>query len=91
MADLKAIGVFETKGLTPLIVGTDAAVKAANVDIIEWRPVGSGFVSCLFEGEVASVRSAMDAARNSASQIGEVTAVYVIPRPVDEIRTSIGK
>ena len=57
MAEVKAIGVFETSGFCVLIEGADAAVKAANVDLVEWRKVGGGYVSFVVEGEVAAVRS----------------------------------
>ncbi len=88
MAEVKAIGVLETKGFAPLIEGADAAVKAASVDVVEWRQVGSGFVSFIVEGEVSAVRSAIDAGRESASKVGEVISDLVIPRPVDELRTT---
>jgi len=88
MAQIKAIGVLETKGFTPLIEGADAAVKSADVDIVEWRQVGSGYVSFVVEGEVAAVRSAIEAAVASASRIGEVISELVIPRPVDELSTT---
>ena len=52
MAVIKSIGILETRGLAPLIAGADAAVKAANVDLVEWRRVGSGYVSFVIEGEV---------------------------------------
>ncbi len=91
MTDIKAIGVFETKGFTPLIEAADAAVKAANVDLVEWRQVGSGYVSFVVEGEVAAVRSAIEAARIAAGTVGEVISEVVIPRPVDELKTTFGK
>ncbi len=88
MADVKAIGILETNGFVPLIEGADAAVKAASVDVVEWRQVGSGYVSFVVEGEVSAVRSAIDAARESASKVGEVISDLVIPRPVDELKTT---
>jgi len=91
MAEIKAIGVFETRGFTPLIEGADAAVKAANVDLVEWRKIGSGYVSFVVEGEVAAVRSAIEAARSSAGAVGEVISEVVIPRPVDELKVTFGK
>ena len=91
MAEVKAIGVLETKGFAPLIEGADAAVKAASVDVVEWRQVGSGFVSFIVEGEVSAVRSAIDAGRESASKVGEVISDLVIPRPVDELKTTFNK
>ncbi|MBI9016151.1 MAG: BMC domain-containing protein [Phycisphaerae bacterium] len=82
---VKSIGIIETRGFTPLVRAADTAVKAASVDIVEWRQVGSGFVSLVIEGEVAAVRSAVDAAVNAACGVGEVTSNVVIPRPVEEL------
>jgi microcompartment protein CcmL/EutN len=86
MAEVKAIGILETRGFVPLIEGADAAVKAASVDVVEWRQVGSGYVSFVVEGEVSAVRSAIDAASESAARVGEVISQLVIPRPVDELK-----
>ena len=91
MAEVKSLGILETRGLTPLVAGADAAVKAANVDIVEWRQVGSGYVSFVVEGEVAAVRSGIDAAITAASAAGEVISHIVIPRPVGELGTTFGK
>ncbi len=89
MAEIKSIGILETKGFVPLIEGADAAVKAANVEIVEWRQVGSGIVSFAVEGEVAAVRSAIEAAREAASKVGEIISDTVIPRPVDELKSQM--
>ena len=88
MALKNAIGILETKGFAPLIYGADAALKSANVELIEWRQVGSGYVSFVVAGDVAAVRSAIDAAANAASKIGDVVSQFVIPRPVDELEKS---
>ncbi len=91
MATKNAIGILETKGIAPLIIGADAAVKAANVELVEWRQIGSGYVSFVIEGDVAAVRSAIDAGISAASKIGEVISHLIIPRPVDEIEKSFNK
>ncbi|MDZ7724105.1 MAG: BMC domain-containing protein [candidate division KSB1 bacterium] len=91
MAEIKALGMIETNGFTPLIESADAAVKTANVDFVEWRKVGSGYVSFVIKGEVAAVRSAIDAAREAGSRAGEVISELVIPRPVDELATTFKK
>jgi ethanolamine utilization protein EutM len=83
-----AIGILETKGFAPLIQGADAALKAANVELLEWRQVGSAYVSFVIGGDVAAIRSAIDAAANAASKVGEVVSQLVIPRPVDELEKS---
>ena len=91
MAVKKAIGILETKGFAPLVQGADAAVKAANVEMVEWRQVGSGYVSFVIEGDVAAVRSALDAGVDAASKVGEVLSQLVIPRPVDELDSSFNR
>ena len=88
MALKNAIGILETKGFAPLILGADAALKSANVELIEWRQVGSSYVSFVVAGDVAAVRSAIDAAVNAASKIGDIVSQLVIPRPVDELEKS---
>jgi ethanolamine utilization protein EutM len=85
MAVKNAIGILETKGFSALIQGADTAIKAANVELIEWRQVGSGYVSFIVEGDVAAVRSAIEAAAEAASKIGEVVSQLIIPRPVDDL------
>lgn len=91
MAVKKAIGILETKGFAPLVQGADAAVKAANVEMVEWRQVGSGYVSFVIEGDVAAVRSALDAGTEAAARVGEVLSQLVIPRPVDELDSSFDR
>ena len=86
-----AIGVLETKGFAPLVLGADAAVKTANVEMVEWRQVGSGYVSFVIEGDVAAVRSAMDAGAAAASNVGEVLSQLVIPRPVDDLDNTFNR
>ena len=91
MAVKNAIGIIETKGFAPLVIGADAAVKAANVEMVEWRQVGSGYVSFVIEGDVAAVRSAIDAGVDAASRVGEVLSQLIIPRPVDELEQSFNR
>ncbi|MBN2103359.1 BMC domain-containing protein [bacterium] len=88
MPTIKSIGVLETDGFVGLIEGADAAVKAANVNVIEWRKIGHGYVSFVIEGEVAAVRSAIEAGRTAAASVGNLISEIVIPRPVDELKTT---
>ncbi|MBI5395450.1 MAG: BMC domain-containing protein [Verrucomicrobia bacterium] len=87
---LQAIGMIETKGLTALLEGSDAALKAANVQLIGWEKVGSGYVSAFFRGDVAAVKAAVDAGAAAAATVGEVISVHVIPRPHDDL-VNLGK
>lgn len=76
-----ALGMIETKGLVALIEASDAMVKAANVKLVGYEKVGSGFVTALIRGDVAAVKAATDAGAAAAQKIGELVAVHVIPRP----------
>ena len=87
MALRKAIGIIETKGFACLVLAADAALKSANVELVEWRRIGGGYVSFVIEGDVAAVRSAIDAGVETASATGEILSQVVIPRPVEEIDT----
>jgi ethanolamine utilization protein EutM len=77
----QALGMIETKGLTAQFEATDAMLKAANVELVGWEKIGSGYVTTVVRGEVAAVKAAVEAGATAATTIGEVIAVHVIPRP----------
>lgn len=78
-----AIGMIETKGLVGLIEATDAMAKAANVEIVKRIGIGGGFETTVVRGDVGSVRAAVDAGAQAASQVGELVSSHIIPRPSD--------
>ncbi|GAB4272221.1 MAG: propanediol utilization microcompartment protein PduA [Candidatus Rifleibacteriota bacterium] len=77
----EALGMIETKGLTALIEASDAMVKAANVKLVGWEKIGSGYVTAFVRGDVAAVKAATDAGAAAAKKLGELVCVHVIPRP----------
>ncbi len=77
----QAIGMIETKGYVAALAAADAMVKAANVTISSRQEVGDGLVSVVITGEVGAVKAATEAGAESASQVGELVSVHVIPRP----------
>ena len=77
----EALGLIETRGLVAMIEAADAAVKAANVTLVGWEKIGSGYVTVLMRGDVAAVKAATDAGAAAARRVGELIAVHVIPRP----------
>ena len=77
----EALGMIETRGLVAMIEAADASVKAANVAIVGWEKIGSGYVTVLMRGDVAAVRAATDSGAAAARRVGELIAVHVIPRP----------
>jgi ethanolamine utilization protein EutM len=90
MADDKALGMLETRGLTAAIAGTDAMAKAANVDIVSREQIGSAYVTVVVRGDVASVKAAIDAGAEVAAAHGEVVAVHVIANPHRATTGSLG-
>ena len=80
-----ALGLLECKGLVALMEGTDAMLKAANVEMMGWDKAGSGMVTAFVKGDVAAVKAAIDAGAEAAGRVGTVVAVHVIPRPHDEL------
>lgn len=88
---LEALGMIETKGLITLIEAADAALKAANVQMVGWEKIGSGLVTVFLVGDVAAVKAAVDAGAAAASKVGEVVSVQVIPRPHDELSSVLPK
>jgi microcompartment protein CcmL/EutN len=86
MANL-AIGMIETKGYVAALAAADAMVKAANVEIVSREEVGDGLVAVVISGDVGAVKAATEAGAETASQVGELVSVYVIPRP----HTDLGK
>jgi ethanolamine utilization protein EutM len=80
-----AIGMIETKGYVAAMAAADAMVKAASVTIIAKETVGDGLVAVVVVGDVGAVKAATDAGAETASSIGTVVSVHVIPRPHNDL------
>ena len=85
MAAGGALGLIETKGLVGAIEAADAMVKAANVTIVSREEVGDGLVAVVVRGDVGAVKAATEAGSETASTVGELVSVHVIPRPHNEL------
>ena len=77
----EALGMIECRGLVAMIEAADTMVKAANVELVGYEKIDAGLVTAIVRGEVAAVKSAVDAGAAAASRVGEVVATHVIPRP----------
>lgn len=80
-----AIGLVETKGLIALVAATDAMLKAANVQVVERIGIGGGLVTTIVNGDVGSVRAAVEAGARVAGQVGELVSSHVIPNPAEGV------
>ena len=81
----EALGMIETKGYVAALAAADAMVKAANVTIISREEVGDGLVAVVVRGDVGAVKAATEAGSETASTVGDLVSVHVIPRPHNEL------
>jgi microcompartment protein CcmL/EutN len=77
----EALGMVETKGMVGCIEASDAMVKAANVVLVSYVKIGSGYITAIVRGDVAAVKAAVDAGSEAARKVGELISTHVIPRP----------
>ncbi len=87
----EALGMVETRGLVAAIEASDAMTKAADVVLIGTEKIGSGLVSVIVRGDVAAVKSAVEAGAAQAARLGEVFATHVIPRPHSDVEKILPK
>ena len=86
---MEALGMVEVYGMVPAIEALDAAVKAANVTMVDVICVKGGLVCTLVKGDVGAVKAAIDAAAAAAERIGTVLSIHVIPRPIDSMQSML--
>ncbi len=77
----RALGLVETRGLIGAIEAADAGCKAANVRLLGSERADAGLVTVMFGGDVAAVKSAVDAGAAAAGRVGQLVSSHVIPRP----------
>ena len=84
---LNALGIVESFSVASLIEGADAAVKAAMVQLVEIRLAMAlgGKAYFTITGDVAAVKSAVDAAASVISAKGMLVNEVVIPNPRPEL------
>ncbi|PWU05003.1 MAG: propanediol utilization protein [Terriglobia bacterium] len=88
---LEALGIIESFSVASLIEGADAAVKAAQIQLIEIRLAmalgGKAFVT--LTGSVAAVGSAVEAGAQVVGAKGMLVNKVVIPNPRPELLTEM--
>ncbi|MCX7016501.1 MAG: BMC domain-containing protein [Candidatus Sumerlaeota bacterium] len=82
-----ALGIVETFSACSIVEAADAAAKAAEVTLLRIHVAmaigGKGFFLCT--GDVAAVRSAIEAGAAVAARHGILVATAVIPNPQREL------
>ncbi len=76
----KSIGLIETHGMVAAYEGVDAALKAAAVTLVSKELATGGLVTMTFEGDVSSVRAAVDAGVAAVKRLNRPVTGHVIAR-----------
>lgn len=88
---MHALGILESFSVASLIEGADAAVKSANVVLLEVRLAmalgGKAFAT--ITGSVADVQSAVEAGAQVIGKKGLLVNKVVIPNPREELLTEV--
>ena len=84
-----AVGLVETRGFPALVGAADAMLKAADVQLAAYEKIGAGLCTAIIRGTVANVAVAVEAGMYEAERIGELNAVMVIPRPLEELERTL--
>ena len=86
MKRYEAIGLIETFGIVFVLEAADAMCKAADVELIGFENVASGYISVLVSGDVAACKTAVDAGVKAVNDMGaEVYSSGVIARPHEDL------
>lgn len=85
---MKALGLVETKGLLAAVEASDVMLKTAEVTLTQKEVVGGGLVTIMVQGDVAAVKTAVNAAASAVTKLGEslLATTHVIPRPDESLR-----
>ena len=69
-----AIGMIEVEGVAGIILASDAACKAAGVDLLGWESIG-GFTTVFLGGSISRVATALKSGEEAAREVaGNVVA-----------------
>jgi carbon dioxide concentrating mechanism protein CcmO len=81
----RAIGLVETRGFPAMVGAADAMLKSADVQLAAYETIGGGLCTAIIRGTIANVAVAVEAGMYEAERIGELNAVMVIPRLLEDL------
>ncbi|MGD1932411.1 MAG: carbon dioxide-concentrating mechanism protein CcmK [Leptolyngbyaceae cyanobacterium] len=84
-----ALGLLETRGFPAMVGAADAMTKSAEVQVVAHQSIGDGLCTVIIRGSLSNVAIAVEAGMHEAERIGELHAVMVIPRPLDDLEHSL--
>ncbi|MFV0422501.1 BMC domain-containing protein [Oleidesulfovibrio sp.] len=80
------MGLIETFGIVYVLEAADAMLKTADVELIGYENVASGYISVLIQGDVAACQAAVESGVKAVQEMGaEVYSSVVIPTPHPDV------
>ncbi|QEK11461.1 BMC domain-containing protein [Crassaminicella thermophila] len=92
MSRYNALGLIETFGIVFVLEAADAMCKAADVDLIGFENVASGYISVLVQGDVGACKAAVEAGIKAVEDMNaEVYSSVVIASPHQDLEKIISR
>lgn len=85
----RSIGLLETRGFPAMVGAADAMLKSADVQLASYEIIGDGLCTAIIRGSVANVAVAIEAGMHEAEKIGELHAMMVIPRLLEDLEHTL--
>jgi microcompartment protein CcmL/EutN len=88
----EALGLIETFGIVYVLEAADAMCKAADVELLGFENVASGYISVLVRGDVGACKTAVETGVKAVEDMGtQVYSSVVIARPHQDIEKIIAR
>lgn len=89
----EALGFIETFGLVFALEAADAMCKAANVDLVGYENVASGYITVIVTGDVGACQAAVEAGVHTVNNMenSNLYSSLVIASPHADIQKIIEK
>jgi microcompartment protein CcmL/EutN len=92
MKKFEALGLIETFGIVYILEAADAMCKAADVELVGFENVASGYISVLVRGDVGACKAAVETGVQAVKNMGsEVYSSVVIARPHQDLEKIIAR
>ncbi len=85
----RSIGLLETRGFPAMVGAADTMLKSADVQLASYEQIGDGLCTAIIRGTVANVAVAIEAGMHEAERIGELNAVMIIPRLLEDLEHTL--
>jgi len=87
MARFEALGLVETFGLVFALEAADAMCKAADVELLGYENVASGYISVIVRGDVGACKTAVETGVKAVQDMegGNLYSSIVIARPHEDL------